>query len=183
MEQEILASIKQELAHVTQMQSELDKLIFHYERYRFLTQDLRERLARLKKLELLLSAKPKVASLPLWELIELFLHVKSEANVRDIQEFLKTVGQRGVSPQAIFSALKIHGDIFHSRKKGKEQLVSLKSPSSGMRPVRFDHVIQEVQDAITKEVGPNVLQEVAEGLGLEVVKREVTAIQKKEKID
>lgn len=52
-----------------------------------------------------------------------------------------------------------------------------------MRPVRFDHVIQEVQDAITKEVDPNVLQEVAEGLGLEVVKKEVTAVQKKEKVD
>jgi len=164
MEQEILAFIRQELAHVTQMQNELDELISHYERYRFLTQDLRDRLARLKKLTLLLSAKPKVANLPLWELIELFLHVKSEANIRDIQEFLKTVGRRGVSRQAIFSALKIHGDIFHSRKKGKEQLVSLKSPSSGMKPVTFDRVIQEVKDAITKEVGPDVLQEVAKGL-------------------
>ena len=183
MKKEIVASVMEELAHITQMQSELDELTAQYERYRFLTQDLQDRLARLKKLKLLLSPKPKVANLPLWELIELMLHVKSEANVRDIQEFLKTMGLRGVSPQAIFSALKIHGDIFHSRKKGKEQLVSLKSPSSGMRPVRFDHVIQEVQNAITKEVDPNVLQEVAEGLGLEVVKKEVIAVQRKEKVD
>ena len=120
MKEQIVASVIEEWAKVTQMQSELNELTAHYERYRFLTQDLRERLPRLKKLELLLSPKPKVANLPLWELIELFLHVKSEANIRDIQEFLKPVGRRGVSRQAIFSALKIHGDIFHSRKKGKE---------------------------------------------------------------
>ena len=172
MKKEIVASMKQELAHVTQMQSELDELISHYERYRFLTQDLRERLARLKKLKLLLSPKPKVGGLPLWELIELFLHVKSEANVRDIQEFLKTVGRRGVSRQAISSALKIHGDIFHSRKKGKEQLVSLKTPSSAMKPVTFEPFIREVRDAIEKAVAPDVLQEVEEGLSGEDMKGE-----------
>ncbi len=170
MEQEIIAFIKQELAHVTQMQNELDELISHYERYRFLTQDLRERLARLKKLELLLSGKPQVANLPLWELIELFLHVKSEASIRDIQEFLKTVGRRGVSRQAISSALKIHGDIFHSRKKGKEQLVSLKSPTSRMKPVTFEPVIREVTEAIQKKFGPDVLQDVVEGLWAEEMK-------------
>ena len=177
MDQEILASMKQELAHVTQMQSELDELTSQYERYRFLTQDLRERLARLKKLKLLLSPKPKVANLPLWELIELFLHVKSEANVREIQVFLKTLGRRGVSRQAISSALKIHGDVFRSRKKGKEQLVSLRSA------VSFEPVVQEVTEAIVESIGPNVLQEVAEGLGLEVVKKEVIAVQKKERVD
>ena len=177
MEEQIVASVIEEWAKVTQMQSELNELTAHYERYRFLTQDLRERLPRLKKLELLLSPKPKVANLPLWELIELFLHVKSEATVREIQEFLKTVGRRGVSRQAISSALKIHGDVFRSRKKGKEQLVSLRSA------VSFEPVIQEVTEAIFEKIGLNVLQEVAEGLGLEVVKKEVTAIQRKEKVD
>ena len=170
MKREIVASVEQELAHVTQMQSELEELTAQYERYRFLTQDLQERLARLKKFKLLLSPKPKVKGLPLWELIELFLHVKSEANVREIQEFLKTVGRSGVSRQAISSALKIHGDIFHSRKKGKEQLVSLKSPTSRMKPVTFEPVIQEVREAIEKAVAPNILQEVAEGLSGEDMK-------------
>ncbi len=172
-----MASVIEEWAKVTQMQRELDELTSYYERYRFLTQDLRERLDRLQKLTLLLSPKPKVEGLPLWELIELFLHVKSEATVREVQEFLKTVGRRGVSRQAISSALKIHGDVFRSRKKGKEQLVSSRSA------VSFEPVVQEVTKAIIEKIGPNVLQEVAEGLGLEVVKREVTAIQEKEKID
>ena len=178
--EQILESMFRELAHITEMERELDELTPHFDRFRFLSKDLQERLDRLKRVkQFLLSPQ----ALPVWELMELFLYVKLEAKVQSIQDFLKKVGRRGVSRQAIASALKIHGDIFHSRKKGKEQLVSLKSPSSGMRPVRFDHVIQEVQDAITKEVGPNVLQEVAEGLGLEVVKKEVVAVQRKEKID
>ncbi len=184
MNEQLLESMFRELAHITEMERELDELTFYYERYRFLSMDLRERLDRLKRVkQFLLSPQSQVKALPVWELMELFLYVKLEAKVQSIQDFLKTVGRRGVSRQAIASALKIHGDIFHSRKKGKEQLVSLKSPSSGMRPVRFDHVIQEVQDAITKEVGPNVLQDVAEGLGLEVVKKEVIVVQRKEKVD
>ncbi len=178
--EQILESMFRELAHITEMERELDELTSYYERYRFLSKDLQERLDRLKRVkQFLLSPQ----ALPVWELMELFLYVKLEAKVQSIQDFLKKVGRRGVSRQAIASALKIHGDIFHSRKKGKEQLVSLKSPSSGMRPVIFGPVVREVTEAIIGKVGPKVVEEVAEGLGLEVVKKEVIAIQRKEKID
>ncbi len=179
----IQESMAQELAQIAEMQSELDELTFSYERYRFLVQELQVRVARLETLKLLLSPQAQAKKLPIWEIIELFLHLTSEAKVRDIQEFLSMVGRPGVSRQSISSALKIHEDIFQRRKAGKEQFVSLKSPSSGMRPVSFDPVVQEVTEAIVENIGPNALQEVAEGLGLEVVKKEVIAVQKKETVD
>ncbi len=179
----IQESMAQELAQIAEMQSELDELTFSYERYQFLAQELQKRVARLEKIKLLLRPQAQAKKLPIWEIIELFLHLTSEAKVRDIQEFLTMVGRPGVSRQSISSALKIHEDIFQRRKAGKEQFVSLKSPSGSLRPIRFDPVIQEATEAIIEKIGPNVLQEVAEGLGLEVVKKEVIAIQRKEKVD
>ncbi len=179
----IQESMAQELAQIAEMQSELDELTFSYERYRFLVQELQVRVARLEKIKLLLRPQAQAKKLPIWEIIELFLHLTSEAKVRDIQEFLTMVGRPGVSRQSISSALKIHEDIFQRRKAGKEQFVSLKSPSGSLRPIRFDPVIQEATEAIIEKIGPNVLQEVAEGLGWEFVKKEVIAIQRKEKVD
>ena len=53
----IQKSMAQELAQIAEMQSELNELTFSYERYRFLTQELQERVARLETLHRHISSR------------------------------------------------------------------------------------------------------------------------------
>jgi hypothetical protein len=63
---------------------------------------------------------------PLWRAMQEYLMFVPEARITEMEQFFDHVGYESANRQAMESALKRHPDVFKTRKRGGQKLISLK---------------------------------------------------------
>lgn len=123
-----LKAIKQRVEYETrQLRSigeEMARLLEKHLRYEELAEIDQSKSRLLFKLNTILEKTPRLKTLKLWEILEVYLSFVKEAQVADIIGFLDWIGY-GSSRQAIESTIKTHKNRFRVRKDGWDRFISL----------------------------------------------------------
>jgi len=152
---DVFTSLQYNLRHdcerIEAIRLEMDKLASAYNRFIELRQEMEGRQARMLRIIGLIgpegvemaihndreglideaignqfNAEQLRKELPLWQALQEYLRTVTKASVQEIQFFLERVGIKGVTRQAIESAVRAHPKEFQVVKKSGERFFSLR---------------------------------------------------------